>query len=397
MTGPWLERMRDYVGGNLSVDDAAAFLKSCRDDPERMELLEAYELVARAQPAPIAPSTTTFEDLPLDDVPLDDAVAAAQGSSRASPPLAYRWWVAAAVALLAIGWSLWANRDAGLDANETADRAGARPTVTLQALYDDAPVPDRPLADLDVLPDDATEMRTADEHGLVWMALLEDARHIARFSNRRILLFVEYPGCPLCLGFAQDEFQDAEVIRAAAPFVLVRLDWRETPRALRHRPAEGWPLFFVLDPNAQDWDAKPLATLKGNRDAAAMTEFFSANAPAAAPRWDAWTDALQRLRELAADAPLRDRLDALERARTMGGALGDYADHALARAHRDAQTALRGVAQQKDAAGQLEAMRGLMDRYAGTRYAADFAAVTAFLETHGVWPELVAPPGAAQR
>ncbi|MDH3590597.1 MAG: hypothetical protein OER88_01870 [Planctomycetota bacterium] len=365
MTRPWLEAMRDYVDGRMDAAEAERFEQELAADPERRRLMETYELVARATPGAGPACDVSFDDL---------AVSAAPRRGRA--------WLVAAVLMLAVGGAWWwAQRPGGSDGSP-----GARAVVVLQAI-DLAVAPAPAPAPLPAWLDEHT---VSDEYGLYWLTLLEDAQLLGRLAERPVLLFVDFPGCPLCLRYEREAFLDDRVIAAAQSFALVRLDWRETPLALRDDPREGWPLFHVLSP-----DGKKHRTFKGYHEAATFAAQLATSGAAAraqgayeAPPWDQVHEAVRRLKAVErGEGPVSVRLATCADLATKRGSIGRLARAWRARFAEDVRDEIRAARHASPGTAQALLARAVKT-YAGTPWKDDLSRILAALRDHGRFPQL---------
>ncbi len=359
-----LEQLRAFVEGTLPDAERDAFLREVEQNPELAEMLEAYRVFADATANdPVPESTTSFADV-----------------TRRTPSIRRRLTVAAvaAVALLAVAVSFW-GRGSG-DAVDTGPGV-----VSLQAVVLRSPQKGEVPEPVPPPPELAESYRPDDGETIDWLDDLDDALSIARYAGRPVLLFVDYPGCPLCAMYEHDVFPIGAVRDAADAFVMLRLTWNEAPAELRTDPSRGWPIFPVLDHAGKRIDgfsgyktARPLERwIRAASKRIGKTGRFS---PVA------WKQVNSLAKRARAESLSYADLDALAQ-ENPAGRFGAFARSRIQVLHNRAETALRDA---RDAT-PAEARRILEDarkELRETPYAHDLNAVLSSLGKTGAFPRL---------
>jgi len=357
-----LERIRDYVHGRLPPAERKAFAAAISRDAALAELVETYELVVQATPGTAPAATTTFGDV----------MVRARAQRRIPRPL-----LMAAALLLAVGLFY------GIQA--AIPRAPGPVTLTSIPLAL-LPAPEAPPD----WPRDLLTHRTADENGLVFSTDMDRALALARVAQARVFLFLHFPGCPWCEQFREVQSRDERVEKAAAPYVLLTLDWREAPEGLRENPNDGWPIFDVLDA-----EGKRIDGFKGLRPAAGVAAFLEKSAPAAQPDWEGLGEGARKLEEAERTEDPARRFDLYRQVAAAENTLGEVARARIAATRKEAQDALfaaredaRTATDRLGAVAAADRLSAAATALRGTPYAADLEKVLAFVRKHGSFPDL---------
>jgi len=353
-----LERIRDYVEGRLPSGEREAFAAEISRDAALAELVETYEMIVRATSDPVPAATTSFGDV----------MVRARAGRRISRPL-----LAAAALLIAVG----------LFAAVRATMTTPPRTVTLTAIpLSVLPAPEAPPE----WPRDLVGHRTADEDGLVFYEDMDRALALARAAKTKVFLFIHFPGCPWCDQFRREQCRDEDVEKAADPYVLLTLDWRQAPEELRDHPNNGWPIFDVLDA-----DGKLVDGFKGLRSATEVAEWLEKRAPAERPDWEGLGEGARRLDDAErTEDPVR-RYELYRQVAVADNVLGEVARSRIAAMAKDAQDALfaaRDDVLRLGAVAAADRLSAAAAAFRGTPYAADLENVLAYVREAGSFPQL---------
>ncbi|HEX5137112.1 MAG TPA: thioredoxin family protein [Planctomycetota bacterium] len=352
-----LERIRDYVEGRLPPAEREAFAAEIARDAVLAELVETYELVVCATSDPAPAATTSFGDV----------VVRARAPRRVPRPL-----LAAAALLLAVGifFLAWSS----LRMTPTSVTLTSIPLAV-------RPAPGAPPE----WPRELAAHRTADEDGLLFYDDMATAQAVAKAAKAPIFLFIHFPGCPWCKEFREVQCRDGDVIKAAEPYVLLTLDWRKAPAALREDPNEGWPLFDILDA-----DGRKLDGFKGLEPAMTVAAFLSKRG-FPRPDWEGLGEGARKLEEAEEAKGAAARLALYRQVAAAGNVLGDAARARIAEMEKSAQDALfaaRDEFLRKGAAAAADRLGAAALAFRGTPYGDDLERIHTFVREHGSFPDL---------
>ncbi|MHC4952783.1 MAG: hypothetical protein ACYTGZ_02750 [Planctomycetota bacterium] len=328
----------------IDVLRLAANRRRVADDPQLAELLDAYR---HAVPGRVPPCTVEFEDLAL----------------RRRRPVGR--WLAAAVLLIGVGL--------GFAFLSSPDRAPAPPvvppTLRLAAIPLSAAEPVEP-----AWPATLASYEPANTDGLRWYDDLDEARELAAFLDRPILVFMEYRQdgmeCPICASYARGPFRESEVMREGSKFVLVRLNFVTTPPPLGRTAVRTWPLFHVLDTQGDK-----LLSFGGPTNGRGLAELFSRADKAARKKTTFSSRDWRQARTLAQLAQRRNWSAVFEADKD-----GPFGAVARDRLEDEARAALLS----RDG----ERVKETAERMADTPYAADLFRVLRHIKRYGAFPEL---------
>lgn len=370
------DEFRDLAEGRFDAASAARLRAAAQADPalaaEMALYAQAHALTAPAAPGFAPPASTLgYEEL---------AAARRAGRIRRIRP----WAAAAAAALLvAAGVAAFVPR-------------GPR-TVTLRSIsLAAATASPAPAEDL---PPSLATYRPVDEESIRWIDSIETGRAVARWSGRRVLLWIMHPGCPTCVEWNQGMLRREDVLAFASEFVPVRLDVmkivEEGREEFKELYQQGWPYVGI-----QEASGKRIVDAPGERPAEELLDELSAGRTEDAslpwPKVNELAGALARAREAASkDAGTAWKLFDAVRRDDPDGALGRAAEAGLRALAHDAATALEEA---KTLAGTDEGsgarrLSEAAERFRGTPYGTDLAEVEQELRATGRFPILVeAPP-----
>jgi len=352
-----LERIRDYVEGRLQPTERDAFAEEIARDAALSELVETYELIVSATSDPAPAATTSFGDV----------VVRARAPRRIPRPL-----LAAAALLLAVGVFFLVQA--------SLTKAPASVTITSIPLAV-RPAPEPPPA----WPRELARHETADEEGLLFYDDMATAQALAKAAKAPIFLFIHFPGCPWCKTFRDEQCRDEDVIKAAEPYVLLTLDWRNAPPELQENPNDGWPIFDILDA-----DGKKLDGFKGLEPAKTVAAFLSKHG-FARPDWEGLGEGARKLGEAEEAKDAAGRLALYRQVAAANNVLGDVARARIAEMEKSAQDELfsaRDEFLRQGAAAAADRLGAAALAFRGTPYGADLERVHTFVREHGSFPDL---------
>ena len=372
-----LDRIRDLVDGRLDPAAADAVLAEIAADPALRSEFDAYQEVhaLTAAASAVPPCEVEF-----------DALSGGGANVPRTTVLRFRWRWAVAAAVLAA---------AALGAGASLLRTPQPREVALAVLAspEGAPTVDDGLAD-PVLPETLSDFRAAADGRMRWVEDYEEGVVLAKATGLPMLVFVHFPGCPMCVELESETFGDAAVQERADAFVPLRIDAREAPKEFMPRYEKGWPYVAAID-----GDGEVLEEFPGVRPAPDMATHLASAAGAAAkrhPRADAAgiraaVAALRRGDDARASGRLGESFVAYSDAASRNaGLVSEVAATAARSVRRQATTVLalareRSLSDADAAADELEsAARG----YSGSPLGDDLAAVAAALRDTGVFPHL---------
>jgi hypothetical protein len=358
-----VERLRDYAEDRLSPSERQAFEAEMARDPELAGLVEAYALSAEREPIPA--STTTVDDLRLDE--------------PRGRVLFLRVGAVAALLLIALAVFLLAQpRDSEavtLSAIPLKLTGGGEPPTGWPALL--------------------SLYEPTGAEGLEWLRDIEGARELARFVERPMLVFIDYPGCPACEAYEKGPFRDETVGEAAQDLVLVRLSWSKAPPNWRENPGLGWPIFHLVDADLQE-----LNGFKGYKKAPELNRWLRTAMEVVRekgifgfPDWLRMRRLARRLFEAGSTDEPMEKLTIWGEVESEDedGPFGRAARHDITGMERQARIELTEARKKMREGREADAKRTLtdtIDALRGTPYAADLEQVLAHIETHGEFPEL---------
>jgi len=234
---------------------------------------------------------------------------------------------------------------------------------------------------------------------LNWMTSLEEARAVARATERPLFVWVHHQECPMCIELDRGAMRDAALVAEAGKFVPVKLDVMKAPREVQQWCAAGWPYLAV-----QTADGRKVSEFAGEMDVDKLVADL-AKGDAGVARAIAWDVANETaaLYAKAEDARTAGRYDEALRgydavAKRVGTSGSDVATDAFARSvdlRREARDALfeaKKVALSDDPDGKRAGARRLSEaaeRFRGTPYGSDLAEVEQELRATGRFPVLV--------
>jgi hypothetical protein len=319
------DRIRAWADGTLAPDEARRLEATLAADPDLRLAAEEYRAVHRMTETALAPPPAprlTFEELER------RIEADAGATSGAATSRRMRWGAAAAaVVLLAVAAWLASRGPDGVPAPHDAP-------LLLASIPAEASAPSG--AETADLAPRLAGYRPVEAERIRWLASREDARAVAGWTGRPILVYVAFEGCPYCVEMDRTTLRDREVLDLADRFVPLQVDAARLPRdVVQGYFAKGWPYFAVERP-----DGTEIASFPGRRDGAAFRERLAAaleGATGAALAWErvdaaAARGALRSARDRAAAAPddARRELEAFA-ARLPAGAVADDVSLVLAR------------------------------------------------------------------
>lgn len=352
-----LERIRDYVEGRLPPAEREAFASEIARDPALAELVETYDLVVRATSDAPPAATTTFGDV----------VVRARAARRIPRPL-----LAAAALLLAVAifWAI----SASLGRTPAPVALKAIPLALRTA-------PEAPPH----WPPELLTHKAADEDGLLFYDDLSTALAVAKAARAHVFLFIHFPGCPWCDEFRDVQCRDEAVIKAAEPYVLLTLDWRKAPEALRENPNDGWPIFDVLDA-----DGRKIDGFKGMEPALTVAEFLQKRTHPR-PDWEGLGEGARKLEEAEAAGDAARRLELYRQVAAADNTLSEVARAHIAAMEKEAQDALFAAREdvlRLGAAAAADRLGNAAASFRGTPFGDDLDRVHTFVREHGSFPDL---------
>jgi hypothetical protein len=391
-----LDRLRAWLEGTLSAEQAARLERDLARDPRLAELLESLrDVFALTALEPDPPAVrTTFEQL-------ERRLAAERRAPSAWPRKA-----AAAIVALAAGTALALFLARGRDDATHQSGSVAQPTpraaaVELAAIQLEEPAPS-PYPPPLVAPEVLASFDPRGPDGIQWLREKQVAFSIARASQRPILVFGSLPGCPWCAELRAKVFPEQAVVGLIDRYVpfewdLGQLPPEEIPAFMAKR---GYPLFEV-------WtvDDEGVLNFSGRPDAPTLAEMMHqglerANATghvpewsdvrALAQRWIAAREARSAGRMAEAQALLR------ELARSdLGGPFAATSTAELAGIASDARSALLGArdAASTDPSSARARLETAAEQFIGTEFEPDLRAVLAAWQPGDEFPELTPARG----
>jgi hypothetical protein len=380
VTGPGDERPTDLdlvrarATGALPLSLEAEVERRLRTDPEFARLAAVYAVV---------------HDATDDEVPPRPALPAPEFRPEApAMRLLPRIAAAAALAALAVGSWVAARRAREVDA--------LRDPVALHAIAMDAPRPDPSPADA-LSPSDLAFLAAYETHGAAGLRTVEGFARglaLARGADVPLLVYLHYPGCPVCAEVETGPLLDERVARAASGFLVARQDVSEAPRHL----VEGlraMPSFVVVSPEGERLDLVPSPSTADALVRVLSTEAQEAGVSARRP-WSAVRDAAGFLRGARDVADPARRRALLEKAAAAdpAGALGARARAEAALAAGDARAALeeaRAAAEREGADAALRVLDAALARHGDTPEGRDLATVRARVAEARAFPRLAFP------
>ena len=368
-----LDRLRARAEGTLAPAERAALEHELAADPALRALAEDYAFVhACTDQEPFAPGSR----LSLDAL-----------EARLGPGPSRQVAAAAALVLVAAG-AFWAGR-------------GSRPAPPADApLYLGAIELDEPPAEPPLAAELPLRWQSYDPRGTGGVAFLSDrgeAELLATALERPLLVYGSYPGCPLCKELDARVFSAPEVVALAERVVPLRLDLSQLPEEeQRSLTVRGYPFLEV-------WraDGRTAHSLARKPDPGLFVESLhdgleKSDATGEQPPWETLRSAASRFSGARA-AELEGRLGEAERA-YQALAVDAYtpvpiAAHARAGRQRIAASARALLLEARaSAASDVEAALQLLEhaeeRFAGTSYALDLAAVRERLARERRFPAL---------
>ncbi len=374
-----MDEFRDLAEGRLTPEQERRLRERCAKDPElQAELeatLEAHRLTHAADVRP-----------PRCRVSFDEIEGALR--ARRARTLVICGATTATVLLLALGATALGFFDGSEPVSETPT------SIALEAI---------PLADVVVeesppeIPSFLAEYRSYDEGRVRWLTNLPNALAAAKISERPILVFLYFPGCPSCDSMEDRTLLDSAVQEEFRSFVPLRVDITSAPVGLdiRKMAKEGIPWFGTLDSAGGEMYAFP-----GVSEAGAFVESLrSARDLVRAPSlsWGRLNTLVARLLAARQNEQAEEWLcdaDAEYRALSMecpAGPLRDAAVQGRLRLERRAHQAFVGakiLADKGERAAAMAALDREIELFDDTPYAADFRAAQTYLRQHGRFPDL---------
>src|SRR5688572_22217229 len=277
-----LDRLRAWLEGTLSAEQAARLERDIARDPALAELAESlrdvYALTALEPEPPLA--RTTFEEL-------ERRLAAQRPVQSAWPRKA-----AAALVVIAAGTALavFVSRgwNSGPESSEPVAETTPRAALVELVAIDLAEPESNPYAPPLVAPEVLASFDPRGADGIHWLRDKEVAFSIARASQRPLLVFGSLPGCPCCAELREQVFPEQPVLDLVDRYVPYEWDLGQLPP--ENLPAfmakHGYPLFEV-------WtvDEQGVLNFSGRPDAPTLVEMMHqglerADATGHVPEWD---------------------------------------------------------------------------------------------------------------
>lgn len=371
-----LDRVRDLVDGRLAPAEAEAVRAEIAGDADLRAAFEEFRDVhALTAPAAVVPKCT------LEFADLSGGSDVASARSRRLRPV-WPWSIAAAaLAAVALG--------AGVSLLRPAEPREVELVLLATPESADA-LPES--AESTELPASLGDFRAAADGKMRWVADYGEGVALARASGLPMLVYIHFPGCPMCSEMDGATFGDGAVQERAAAFVPLRVDVREAPEEYEKRLRKGWPYVAAVDA-----DGEVLEEFPGMRPAPDMAERL-AHASAEATKRRVRPDAgairaavasLRRGDEARAAGRLGEAWTAYSDAGSRGaGLVSEVAAKAARALRRDAAAALAKAkeAATSDAGAALRALEPSVRAFAGSPPGDDLAAVAAALRDTGVFP-----------
>ena len=236
--------IRALVEGRLAPEDALRLEGRLAADPELAAFRDEYAFVhgATAGLEALGPSTRLHFG----------AVAPPAPSSVIAWP---RWGRAAAAALL-------------ISAAALGGYSYLAPAVPDSVMLQSIPLHvTADAASLPEIPEGLADYRPARGGSIAWIDSLEEGRALGRLSGRPVLVFSEYPGCPLCAEMDRTTFRDEDVLARIGDVIPVKVNLANvTPEELKFYWAR-YPYFGV-----QDVDGKEIHAFPGAQTGESLTQ-----------------------------------------------------------------------------------------------------------------------------
>lgn len=385
-----LDRLRAWLDGQLSDEQAERLERDLEHDPALAELAESlrdvFALTARETSVPQA--RTTFEEL-------ERRLA----TRRSELP---RWRkAAAALVAIAAGTALavFLTRGLGGESNEVepvADATALPAPVELVAIELAEPTPSAYAPPL-VAPEVLASYDPRGPDGIQWLRDEEVAYAVARASQRPLLVFGSLPECPWCAELRAEVFPEQQVLDLIDRYVPFEWDLGQLPQEefTAFMAKRGYPLFEV-------WtvDDEGVLNFSGRPDAPTLVEMMHqglerADSTGHVPEWDdvralgqRWLEA-REARTAGRMAEAQTLLRNLARA-DLGGPFAATSTAELASIAAQARSALLESrdAATSDPTGARTRLETAARHFAGTEFEPDLRAVLAAWDPEEDFPEL---------
>ncbi len=218
-----LDALRAWAEGTLAPEARRVLEARIARDPEAAQLaqqLRAAQLFTEPLRTAVPPSRLEFSDLTLD-------------IERPRSRRPWRWVAGAAAAVLVAG-ALW------LGARPDAvPPVPANVRLTAIMLTGEEPSWPAPLT---------AGYRPVREGTIAWFDDAEAAARLARFTGRRVLLYVHFAECPLCQALESTALSDPGVLTLLERTVPLRLDAAKLPEAeVQQIMRTSWPYLALRE------------------------------------------------------------------------------------------------------------------------------------------------------
>ncbi len=218
-----LDALRAWAEGTLAPEARRALEARLARDPQAAQLaqqLRAAQLFTEPLRTAVPPSRLEFSALALD-------------AERPRSQRPWRWVAGAAAAVLVAG-AVWLGARPGEGPTPAANVRLT--TITLTGAEPSWPAPL------------TAGYRPVREGSIAWFDDAEAAARLARFTGRRVLLYVHYVECPLCQTLESTALSDPGVLASLERVVPLRLDAARLPEAeVQQIMRAGWPYLALRE------------------------------------------------------------------------------------------------------------------------------------------------------